>query len=127
MPRLDLTLPLPPSSNRYWRVYQGHATLSADARQYVADVGYRLTGLRGPTAGEPVALSARVYCQIARDLDNTSKVLVDSLARALEWDDKRLMALHLTKHLTPRTAERRVEVTLTWGDDAGADRTDEQE
>lgn len=107
-----LTLPLPPSANRYWRSYARkgkgggfHAQVvrSPEADAYKFEVMSVVD--RSPTS-EPVSITMRVYNKNkTRDLDNNIKVLLDALKGLLYDDDVQVVEIHAYKdidHANPR-------------------------
>ncbi len=112
---IELTLPYPVSSNRYWRSYvprgqtRAMTVLSDEAKGYKREVAYlaRKQGLRQPIDGR-VVLTVRLYPKrpqdadkrAARDpmgwdntvqcldLDNSLKVLIDALKGIAYGDDQ---------------------------------------
>lgn len=95
MPELRITIPIPVSGNRYWRVFRGHPVLSSEAREYKASVLHngRKAGYK-PFIG-PVAITLRVFRERkARDLDNFLKVSLDALQGVLFNDDSQIVELH---------------------------------
>lgn len=85
---VDLTLPWPPSVNRYYRNVQGKTLISAEGRQYRKDVESLLLRGVGKFEGR-VAVEVRCHApdRRRRDLDNLGKCLFDSLTHAGVWDD----------------------------------------
>lgn len=104
---ISLTLPEPPSANRYWRVARGRPYLSAEAREYklqVRAIALR-AGVRGLPypAGQPIAVTLVWYrSRRAGDLDNRAKVALDALNGLLWADDQQITELHLFRHDRPR-------------------------
>lgn len=91
-----LVLPHPPSANRYWRVFRGRATPSAEGVAYKEEVA-KLCRVAG--VGEPFTGPFRVVCHIfrprkSRDLDNNPKVLHDALQGAVVTNDGKLVEMH---------------------------------
>lgn len=89
-----LTLPFPPSVNRYWRhvVVNGSARslLSADGRKYKADVGVEAARQRAPRGiASPVAAHITLHApdNRRRDVDNYAKGILDALVEAKVLDD----------------------------------------
>lgn len=108
-----LTLPYPPSGNRYWRHAKGRTYLSAEARAYRAAVARVAPTL--PLDG-PVSVTLTVYRpRKAGDLDNTFKVLLDAL-NGLAWhDDSQIEELHGYRHDDKDAPRVEVEVKrLSW-------------
>ena len=101
-----ITLPWPPSTNRYWRYVGGRVLISAHGRQYRQDVA-RITTLvradgqvpRGPIADRVgITIMASPPDRIRRDLDNLLKGLLDALTHAGIWlDDSQVDDLHITR------------------------------
>lgn len=107
---MNLTLPYPPSANRYWRVFRGRAVKSQEARGYQLAVQLKNAGTRPLTV--PVRVTLEVHRPAKRgDLDNSIKVLLDALKGIAFVDDSQVCALNVFRHeATPKTA--RVEVTV---------------
>jgi crossover junction endodeoxyribonuclease RusA len=87
---LKFTLPLPPSVNDYWRIFKNRILITARARQYKAEVRFRVMqqqdGLPEPLRG-PVLVQLVVYRKRRQgDLDNFQKGLLDSL-RGIAFED----------------------------------------
>jgi crossover junction endodeoxyribonuclease RusA len=89
-----LVLPYPPTANLYWRHCNGRTFVSADANNYrrraatIARVA-QVRLFRGP-----VAISIDVYRpRRVGDLDNTLKVLLDSLRGIAFEDDSQIVEL----------------------------------
>ena len=109
---MKITLPYPPSANRYWRVFRGRAVKSAEARAYQAHVAAIATrhGMR-PVCGD-VAVTLDVYRPAKRgDLDNQIKVLLDSLKGFAFDDDKQV--IHIDAKRFDDKKNPRIEVAVT--------------
>lgn len=90
-----ITLPYPPSVNRYWRMVSGHMTLSSEARQYKEQVGWLCNVAGMQPADGPVSLRISVYRPQRRgDLDNTLKALLDALSGHAYVDDAQVVEIH---------------------------------
>lgn len=92
---MKATLPLPPSSNRYWRVWRGRAVVSTEARAYKLNARLRALsqGMR-PVSG-PVVLNLVVYrARKAGDLSNRIKVAEDALQGVAYTNDSQVVELH---------------------------------
>lgn len=90
-----LTLPLPPSANRYWRMVNGHVTVSAEARAYKANAGWqaKLAGI--DLLSGDLAVTLTVYRRAKKgDLDNYTKVTLDALNGIVWSDDSQIVELH---------------------------------
>jgi crossover junction endodeoxyribonuclease RusA len=93
---MRLTLPFPPTGNLYWRHARGRTYVSDEARRYRTGVKLRAltAGLRNPLEG-PVCVSVAIYRPAKRgDLDNSLKVLLDSLRGVAFVDDSQVEELH---------------------------------
>ena len=78
---MELSLPLPPSANHYYRRV-GRATLISRAgREYRAGVKAALLAMGAPSVTGPLTVLVTVYPpdRRRRDLDNLLKCLLDSL------------------------------------------------
>lgn len=80
---MNLTLPYPPSNNRYYRHHHGRVLLSREGR------AYRLEALaRRPSTGWPLIGSVRLTIDVypptrwGQDLDNIPKAICDALQHA---------------------------------------------
>lgn len=106
-----LTLPYPPSANRYWRTVGGRVLVSAEAREYKRRTGWEaLARGAAPVAG-PVMVTLRVYRPRRRgDLDNAIKILLDSLCGIAFEDDSQVVELHAFQYDDPERP--RVEVIV---------------
>lgn len=131
----SLSLPYPVSSNRYWRSFsqKNRATvvLSPEAKAYKEEVGLRakVAGIRNPIIGR-VALKIRLYptrpedaeARIRKhgaawdatvkciDLDNSLKVLIDSLKGIAYVDDDQVWSIN-AERMTP-DGPGRVEIEI---------------
>lgn len=109
-----LTVPYPPSSNVYWRMYRGRMVTSDEARFYRQKVKWlavkELPRPLKPLEG-PVCLSLTVYRPQKRgDLSNRIKVLEDALQGVLYVNDSQVVELH--GRLLDDKANPRVVVTV---------------
>lgn len=108
---MKITLPYPPSANRYWRNYRGRMVTSAEARAYKDEVGW----LAKQAGIEHLDGSVVLYVDIYRprrsgDLDNWLKVLLDALQGVAYEDDTEVVELH-ARRLDDRN-DPRVEVEV---------------
>lgn len=133
---IAFTLPVPPSTNDLYQPairwgrnkqtgqryrYQGQR-VRPEIVAYRDVVAFALLEykrlVRKPYIPEnqgPLALSAHVYFPSDdADLDNSIKPLQDAVARSLEFNDKRIYAVHFWKHVDER--DPRAEVRLEWGE-----------
>lgn len=105
-----LELPMPPSANRYWRVFRGHTTRSPEARAYIAKVKRLYTPQ--PFTG-PVAVRLDVHlCR--GDLDNRIKVVLDALKGLAYVDDKQVRSLRAEKFEASTKTERVLVRVMPW-------------
>lgn len=94
---MRLTLPYPPSANRYWRTNQhGHNYVSPEAKRYKEGVRLRAHMARlGKPLACPVVLTVVVYRpQKSGDLSNRIKVLEDALNGIAFVDDSQVVEIH---------------------------------
>lgn len=97
---ISITLPYPPSANRYWRNYSGRTVVSAEAKAYKEQVALiaNLSDLGSPLEGD-VEITIHVYRPAKRrDLDNNLKVTIDSLQGILYENDSQICILHAYRH-----------------------------
>jgi len=133
---IELTLPFPPSANRYWRTaVRGsfvNTYVSAEAKEFKEQVGWicRAAGIRTPIAGR-VSVEVKLYPQRPLDwakrqrlqgstwddsvrcidLDNANKVLLDSLKGIAIEDDKWVRRI-VAERMEP-DGEARVVIRIT--------------
>lgn len=97
--RQGLTLPYPPSVNRYWKSFRGRVVLSADARKYKERVKLICNECGVVTASGPIEIWVHVFRpRKIGDLDNTMKALFDSLNGSLWVDDSQITIIHAFRH-----------------------------
>lgn len=92
------TLPFPPSTNTYYRTFNGRMLISKKGRQFAKDVA-AIVASHGPRPmlSVPLMVDVTLYPpdNRKRDLDNhASKSLYDSLTKAGVWiDDSQIKAM----------------------------------
>lgn len=130
---LRLVLPLPPGVNNQYATVGKRRVLSAEARAFTRDVGKAISALRtqgriAPATERSLATSLLGADLVfffetphRRDLDGGLKITLDALGRALGFDDRAIVDLHLTKRIDP--LHPRVEVELETIADWEFDRT----
>jgi crossover junction endodeoxyribonuclease RusA len=87
---IELTLPWPPSVNRYWRTFQGRMIISAEGRAYrkaVADQVLIQRGAKNLAGKLVVEIEAWRPDNRRRDLDNLLKAALDGCTHAGVWED----------------------------------------
>lgn len=119
---MQLTLPYPPSTNRYWRTFRSRLVISEEARKYKANAAQlgALAGLGAPLTG-PVCLEANlspkrpqrpskrpVRCM---DLDNALKVVIDALQGIAYINDSQIVRIIATR-IEPSTSGQ-IHITVT--------------
>lgn len=88
-----LSLPIPPSANRYWRMSGHHIIVSEEAKAYKQMV--RLFCGQVDRMPGDVAVSFTVYrARKSGDLDNYTKVMLDALKGTLYEDDSAVVEIH---------------------------------
>lgn len=108
---ITLTLPVPPSVNRYWRNYNGRTVLSDEALVYKQETALiaRTAGVE-PLSGD-VALTVRFYrARKSGDLDNRLKAIGDALNGIAYLDDKQIVEIHAYRHDDPENPRVEIEV-----------------
>lgn len=116
--------PLPPSSNRYWRMVKGRMLVSSEAKDYKTTVGMLARCARVPQLTGPVAVTVHVYRERkAGDLDNFLKVLIDAMEGTFFRNDSQVREIHATladdKH-NPRVEVEVISSKLAMGNGSGA-------
>lgn len=116
---LVLTLPVPPSANRWWRSVGHRVLLSREARQYKAATALRCLAHRVVMVRPPRQVSVSLVWYRAKrqgDLDKRLGILLDALQGLAYENDSQVIELHARRD---EDADRpRVEVTVT---DLGTD------
>jgi crossover junction endodeoxyribonuclease RusA len=106
-----MTLPYPPSANRYWRNFRGRMVKSTEARTYQATAGEAARAAGAVVLAGPVGLALRFYRPQRRgDLDNRIKVLVDALQAVAYANDSQVREIHA--YLGDDPEQPRVEVEV---------------
>lgn len=89
---MNLTLPWPPSINRYWRNVNGRTIMAADGRRYREEVLWKVNNLTGKFV-TPVSVEILAWYpdKRRRDIDNVLKAPLDALTHAGVWSDDSLI------------------------------------
>ena len=94
---VQLTLPYPPSTNRYWRTFRGRTVPSKEAtafKRIVKEAGPQqdlYTGDVGVTIQLLPKLTAKgVASKVCLDIDNPIKVILDSIQGVYIENDKQV-------------------------------------
>lgn len=117
---ISLTLPMPPSSNRYWRTiaYISKKTrkpaaatfVSDEAKKYKADVA-KIASLSVLIFSE-IAISVKVFRERrSGDLDNRLKVLCDAMQGVIYADDKQIVKIAAERFEDKKNPRVEVEIT----------------
>lgn len=130
---LRLTLPLPPGVNNQYVTVGRRRVLSKPAQAFHRDVKRLVEQRRRDGAILPedearlaetllgVYLTFYFETPLRRDLDGGLKIALDALGRALGFDDRCVVDLHLTKQIDP--LRPRLEVEIETIDDWTFDRS----
>lgn len=110
---IELTLPYPPSANRYWRNVKGRTLKSKAARTYALACQW---SARAQMDGDMLAGDVAVRLDLFRpakrgDLDNRIKVALDAIQGIAYADDKQIVEIHAYRH--DDKADPRLEVAIT--------------
>jgi len=118
---ITLTIPWPPSANRYWRVYRGKPRRSPAARAFrknvIATVMADLGQIK-PLEGE-LGVSLRLIPpdNRRRDADNVQKPILDALEHAGVYrNDNQVSELHTFRGIPEPPGAVLVEVWQLWAD-----------
>jgi len=120
---MKLTLPFPPSANRYWRhpVINGHprTLLSREARAYREQCGWAARSQVKKMLSGPVSVRALFYFPNRRgDLDNRVKQLLDALNGIVFSDDSKVEHLECTRLIDKENPRVELEVSAIQPDKA---------
>lgn len=108
---MRLTLPVPPSANRYWSIWRGRAVTSGAAHEYRRTVQLAARAIGAVPTTQPVAVRIDWFREAKRgDLDNRIKCLLDALRGVAFMDDKQVVELHAYRR--DDKTNPRVEVTI---------------
>lgn len=116
MDAITLTLPYPPSSNRYWRSVANKKTghvmvfVSEEAKSFKRDVAKRTAGMQ-PLKCEVVATFRFYRPRRSGDLSNRIKVLEDAMQGTVFYDDKQIVEIHAFRHEDAKNPRVEVEIT----------------
>ena len=117
-----IVLPLPPGVNNQYVTVGRRRVLSASARAFSRDVNKSIAALRSSGRLSPVIERSLADSLLGiylvyffetprkRDLDGGLKITLDALGRALGFDDRDVVDLHLSKRIDP--LHPRVEVEI---------------
>jgi crossover junction endodeoxyribonuclease RusA len=106
---MNLTLPFPPSANRYWRIFKGRAVKSAEARAYQVAVSQSTRGIER-LEGD-LSITLRFFRPAKRgDLDNRIKQILDALNEVAYHDDSQIIKIEAERFDDKKNP--RVEVTI---------------
>lgn len=109
---MRLTLPWPPSVNRYWRSIGGRAILSAEGRAYRARAQTWRTFAPTLTGRLRVRLELHAPDNRRRDVDNSCKAVLDAMTHAEVYgDDSQIDRLEVVRCGVDR-AKPRVDVEV---------------
>ncbi|MBA2519216.1 MAG: RusA family crossover junction endodeoxyribonuclease [Chloroflexia bacterium] len=119
---LSFELPLPPGVNHQYVTIGRRRVLSKPAQAFKRDVVKLIERSRGNGSLPPSSVARMgasllgVYLTFffetprRRDLDGGLKIALDSLASALDFDDRNVVDLHLTKRIDPLRPRLEVQI-----------------
>ena len=95
----SLTLPEPPSANRWWRKFKNRMVLSAEAREYKANVAaICMVNRVKPFAGEVCVTLAWYRGRKAGDLDKRIGIVLDALQGSFYANDSQIVSLSADRY-----------------------------
>jgi crossover junction endodeoxyribonuclease RusA len=87
------TLPVPPSANRYWRVWNNRIVVTDEARAYKDEIALLLRACV-PLEGD-VSVNFTVFRpRMKGDLDNYNKIMFDALQGLCYYNDNQIVEIH---------------------------------
>ena len=95
---LVLTLPVPGSANRIWRMGKGRTYKAKSAKEYTEGAVWSLHGC--PKLLGEVSVDITWFTARRSDLDNRIKLLLDALKHVAFGDDADVCELHARRTLT---------------------------
>ena len=104
---------LPPSANRYWRIYNGRVVVSEAANEYkhLVKMLARCSSPPVTILTGPVRVQVAVYrARKSGDLDNFLKILLDALQGVFYVNDSQVVEINASLH--DDRHEPRVEVAV---------------
>lgn len=106
-----ITLPVPPSANRYWRSARGRVFVSQEATAYKLEAGWTARQAGIECVSSPVIVRLDVYRPQKRgDLDNYAKILIDSLIGIAYVDDSQIVEIHARRFDDKKNPRVEVEI-----------------
>lgn len=114
---VTLTLPEPPSANRYWRNVKGRMVLSREAKDYKRAVA-TLAGHLTPTRAVVEVCLDWYRGRRSGDLDNRIKQSLDALKGLAYHDDAQIVEIHARRF--DDKANPRLIVTITPAEERAA-------
>lgn len=115
MNQYRISLPWPPSNNRYYRHNRGRTHISAEGQAYRDSVA-RIIKDSMLDIGLATPLKIRIECHMPdrrrRDLDNLQKAAFDALTKSGFWLDDQQVDYYSVKRM-PVVKGRRLELTIT--------------
>lgn len=96
---ISITLPYPPSANRYWRNFRGRMVISAEAKAFKEQAAWIAKASGAQMITGAVSMLVDIYRPAKRgDLDNTLKVTIDSLQGIFYENDSQIVEIHARLH-----------------------------
>lgn len=94
---ITLTLPLPPSTNRMYRLSGNRLMLTAEAKNYKLLAGWTAVAAGITPLDGRLWVCVNVYNKTERrnDIDNNLKLLFDGLNQIAWNDDRQIVELHV--------------------------------
>ena len=115
MNQYRISLPWPPSNNRYYRHNRGRTHISAEGQAY-RDRDARIIKDSMLDIGLVTPLKIRIECHMpdrrSRDLDNLQKAAFDALTKSGFWLDDQQVDYYSVKRM-PVVKGGRLELTIT--------------
>ncbi|TDN64268.1 crossover junction endodeoxyribonuclease RusA [Scandinavium goeteborgense] len=110
-----LTLPYPPSNNRYYRHNRGRTHISTEGQAYRTAVAQLIKEAMldiGITVPVKISIECHMPDRRRRDLDNLQKAVFDALTKSGFWLDDQQVDYYSVKRM-PIVKGGRLELTIT--------------
>jgi crossover junction endodeoxyribonuclease RusA len=109
---VKLTLPLPPSVNRFWRTYRGRMLVSREGRAWkqLADVAVAAQCRQRVLGGDVQVSIVAYFPDKRRDLDNAIKPALDCMQGSAYANDRQIVRIIAEKRYDKQNPRLEIEL-----------------